>query len=475
MDRYINSDSLIILSNYIVMITQNAILGYILILNLFYFIFLYLALHSFQNHKTINSERQLKDLINSKIYKPVSILVPCYNEEKTVVHNLRNLLNLQYPEFEVIAVNDGSKDRTMEVIKENFNLVELPIPSPLALETKAIRAIYACLDYPGLIVIDKDNGGKSDALNSAMNISQYPLIACIDADSLLETDSLLRMTRAFISNPELIAVGGIVRVLSPDQDINSRFLTMPKTFLERIQVVEYTRSFLSGRTGLSAMGTLLIISGAFGIFSKKAVMMCGGYDTATIGEDMELITRMHRYHIENNIPYRVEFLADPVCWTQAPSDINSLLNQRRRWHKGLFQTILKNWSMLFNPRYGVIGMVGMPFYLFFELLAPFIEISGYIMLVLLYLNGRFDKVFMLLFLITTILLGVLISIGALILDSFLFKRYRKISDILIYTVFSCVEYFGYQQLMSIRKIAMFFEARGQARQWGGMKRKELQK
>lgn len=473
MQFYINTDKLMILSNYIITITQDTILVYILILNVFYFLFLYLSLRSFQFHKTINSEKQLQDIINSKIYKPISILVPCYNEEKTVVHNLKNLLNLQYPEFEVIAVNDGSKDGTMDVIRANFNLVELPIPSPLKLETKNIRALYACLDYPGLIVIDKDNGGKSDALNAAINISQYPLIACIDADSLLETDSLLRMTRAFISNPELIAVGGIVRVLSPDQDTNSRFLTMPKTFLERIQVVEYTRSFLTGRTGLSAMGTLMIVSGAFGIFSKKAVMMCGGYDIGTIGEDMELITRMHRYHIENKIPYRVEFLPDPVCWTQVPSDINSLLSQRRRWHKGLYKTILDNKVMLFNPKYGVIGMVGMPFYLFFELLAPFIEIGGYVMLVLLYLNGRFDKVFMILFLVTTVLLGVLISISSLILDSFLFKRYRKVSDIFIYTLFSCVEYFGYQQLMSLRKIAMFFEARGQAHQWGTMKRKDL--
>lgn len=461
------------LTTWLIYFSQNFVLIYVLAINAFYLTFLYLSFMSFRYYRILTAEHQLKEIRATTIYKPISILVPAYNEAHNIVYNIKDILKLQYPEFEVVLINDGSTDDTMTQLKAGFNLIEVPIPLNQQLKTKKIKQIYHCLDYPNLVIVDKENGGKADALNAAINTAKYSLIACIDADSLLESDALLRMMRAFVRDPKLIAAGGIIRVLNKHHDRSEPSLAMPRSFLDRMQTIEYTRAFLTGRVGLSMLNSLLIISGAFGLFDKKAVIRSGGYSTETLGEDIELVLRMHKYHIDNKIPYKIRFLPDHVCWTQVPHDVDSLLNQRRRWYKGLQQTLWMHKKMIFNPKYGSVGMIGLPFYICFEFLAPFIELGGYILLILLYLSGRLDKVFMLTFLFITLMLGILISITAMILDSYLSKRFRSIKDVLVFSVLSCVEFFGYHQILIVRKAAAVFERKKHSRNWGEMKRQKI--
>ena len=307
---------------------------------------------------------------------PISLLIPAYNEEENVVQNIKSLMKMDYPNFEIIVVNDGSTDKTHEKIVEAFGLYQIESSQKVSIPTKEVRGVYYNVDYPNLLYIDKENGGKSDALNAGINASSYPLFACLDADSRLEKDALLKLSIEFNKDKNTIVAGGIVRIANGSviRDGEFKGFSMPKKIIERFQIVEYYRSFLSGRVSWGLSNSMLIVSGAFGVFQKQAVIEVGGYKTNTIGEDMEIVVRLHSYMRKNKRKYKIIFCEDAVCWTQGPMSLKDIRGQRRRWQIGLLDTLISHKNLLFNPRYGMVGMVAVPYNWMFELLGAVIEV-----------------------------------------------------------------------------------------------------
>lgn len=452
---------------------QIVIFVYFIIINSTYTLFTLISFKEIREHSLSVTSRRLRNLLSGVFYKPLSIIVPAYNEQETIVANIRSLLALYYPEFEVIVVNDGSKDETMERLISEFRLIQVNKPIRISLTHKPINCSYISLDYPNLIVIDKENGGKADALNAGINASRFPLFCCIDADSILENDSLLRASRLFVEDREVIATGGIVRVLNGCTVENGVVTEVraPKKAIECFQAVEYTRGFLTGRTSWNFINSLLIISGAFGIFRKDMVTAINGYRHNTVGEDMDLVVRLHKYCKDNKIRYKIVFVPDPVCWTQVPADIKSLLKQRNRWHRGLIDSLWFSKEMFFNPKYGSVGISGFPYFVFVEALGPLVEFLGYFGFILFYLFGFISRDFALLFFIISILWGMWINIGAVLSENLIYKRYKSLPDLLKLCLFGLIEYLGYRQLIVFERLLATFQF--YKKSWGKPKRQEI--
>lgn len=404
--------------------------------------------------------------------KPVSILAPAYNEQATVAESVRSLLNLHYPQFEIILINDGSKDDTLRVLITNFGLERVERAIPPLIPCKAIRGVYASPSFPNLVVVDKDNGGKADALNAGVNVSRFPLFMAIDSDSLLERGALSRMVRPFLQNPNTVAVGGVVRIVNGCQVEGGDVVQMglPRNMLGLFQVVEYMRAFLFGRMGWRALNMVLVISGAMGMFKKSAVVEVGGYRTQTVGEDMELIVRMHHHFKRQGVPYQVDFLPDPVCWTEAPETLQVLGRQRKRWHRGLLECFALHKEMTFNPRYGRVGLFAMPFFLIFEIFGPLIQVIGIAIFLVDWQMGNLENLLGITVLVVSILLGIVNSLAALILEELTFGRYPALKMVGLLFVMGILENFGYRQINSWWRIKGTWEYFWGVHQWGEMTR-----
>ena len=410
----------------------------------------------------------------SDLTLPVSLLVPAHNEARTIVASLSSLLRLNYGEYEIVVINDGSTDETLQRLTETFALRVSETPQRRQLKTQPVRAVYRSLKHGNLTVIDKEQGGKSDALNAGLNASRYPLFCSIDADSLIEEDALLRLVKPFIEAPqETVAAGGIVRVANGCKiaDGHVASVRLPRSRIAVMQVVEYLRAFLAGRAGWSSARSLLIISGAFGLYRKQEIVDIGGYSHATDTEDAELVVRLHRVMSDQGRSYRIVFVPDPVCWTEVPETWKVLITQRQRWHRGLLQTLWLYKGMIFRRKYGAVGLVGMPWFVTFELLGPVIEILGYIMVPLAWFLGILDRSFLILFLVVAFVVGALLSMGALLLEEMAFKRYPRWRDLLRLLGYAFLENFGFRQFLSFIKVKALVQALWQRREWGKMERR----
>ncbi|MFO0773419.1 MAG: glycosyltransferase [Nitrospiraceae bacterium] len=403
----------------------------------------------------------------------ISILVPAYNEEATITDNLRSLLQLSYSEYEIIAINDGSKDSTLETMIREFQLTPFPEAYNHRLKTKPIRAIYHSATYPNLRVIDKENGGKADSLNAGIEVSRYPLFCCIDADSILQRDSLNRVVQPFLDDPRTVACGGTVRIAN-GCEVQQGFLTkvgLPKNILALFQIVEYLRAFLFGRLGWSPMNAMLIISGAFGLFHKETVIGVGGYMHNTIGEDMELVVRLHRHLRLAGKPYRITFVPDPVCWTEAPEDLRTLKNQRIRWQRGLCESLMNNRELLCHRRGGTPGWLAFPFMLLFEALGGVIEVIGYGLMTISFIMGWISFSTWLILFAVAISLGILLSVSAFLLEELSFHLYPQRRQVFLLLAAAVIENFGYRQINAIWKTIGFWRwLRGKQGGWGTMTR-----
>ena len=412
-----------------------------------------------------------QQILKSEMTWPISIVVPAHNEERGIVDTLRSLLQLNYGEFEVIIVNDGSTDATLDRLIKAFELRKTDRIYRRTLPTARVRGIYASLSVPNLTVVDKEKGGKSDALNAGINLSRFPLFCSVDADSVIEENALLRVVKPFMEHPEeMVAVGGIVRIINGCEVRDGRVVRigLPRRILPVFQVVEYLRAFLSGRIGWSVLRSLLIISGAFGLYKKNEVVAVGGYDSNTDTEDLELVVKLHEHLKRQKTKYRIVFVPDPVCWTEVPEKFTTLLLQRNRWHRGLLQSFSRHWRMLFNPRYGVIGTLAMPYFLFFEMLGPFVEVLGYLSVVAAYFLGILNREFFILFLLVAIFYGVFLSIAAVLLEEISFRRYPRWEDLARLAWYSIWENLGFRQLLSLFKVKAFIDFLGRRRRWGEM-------
>lgn len=457
---------------YIVIVVQIIIFLYFLLVNGSYTLLTVLSLFDIRGQLAVASRQYINELSTGVFYRPISIIVPAYNEEKTIISSVENLLTLTFPEYEIIVVNDGSADETLQLMISTFEMVEVDRPLSLKLAHKPIRAQYVSLRHPNLSLIDKENGGKSDALNVGINASRYPLFCSMDADSLLEGDALTRASKLFVEDREVIATGGIIRVLNGCAVSGGKITSVkaPRRIIECFQSVEYVRGFLTGRTSWNFFNSLLIISGAFGVFRKDVVMAVGGY-RKSVGEDMDLVVRLHRHCCKEKIAYKIHFVPDPVCWTQVPTDYRSLLKQRNRWHRGLIDSLRHSRGMIFNPRYGKVGLVGIPYFILIEALGPAIEFAGYLSFVIFFFFGYLSREYAILFLLVSILWGMWLNVGSILLDNLIFRRYHSAWDLMKLSIFGILEFIGYRQLISVERLIATFTF--WKTEWGKVKRQEI--
>jgi cellulose synthase/poly-beta-1,6-N-acetylglucosamine synthase-like glycosyltransferase len=405
---------------------------------------------------------------------PISIVVPAYNEEQTIVASVRSMLQLDYPVFEIVVVNDGSKDNTLNVLLREFDMRRFPEAYRLALPVKTVNAIYRSTRHPNLRVVDKVNGGRSDAMNAGINAARHPLFCAVDADSILQRDSLRRLVRPFMQDRRVVACGGTVRIANGCR-VNQGFLEsvgMPSSWLARIQIMEYLRAFLYGRLGWSPINALLIISGAFGLFRRQTVIDCGGYSVSTIGEDMDLTMRLHLHEVAEGRDYRIVFVADPVCWTESPETLAVLRSQRIRWQRGLLECLWTHRRIAFKRGCGAAGWLAYPVFVVFEALAPVLEVLGYLFMIGGFLLGWVSPAAFGAFTLLAIGLGLMLSASALLMEEMTFRLYPRTVHLLALAAAGVVENIGYRQLHAWWRLIGTWQWLAKRPQvWGNMVRK----
>jgi cellulose synthase/poly-beta-1,6-N-acetylglucosamine synthase-like glycosyltransferase len=426
-------------------------LAYFVGINLGYLLQNIIAAHGIRRYLQTADQFEAENVF-SALDIPVSVVVPAYNESASIITSVKAMLQLEYPQYELVVVNDGSSDDTLQKLIEAFDLQEFPEAYRARVSCKPVRAVYRSTRISNLRVVDKENGGsKADASNAGINACRYPLVCVVDADSVLQPDSLRRVVRPFLEDPTTVAVGGTVRI-SNGCTIRQGFLEkvgLPSNFLALVQVVEYLRAFLFGRMGWSPINGLLIISGAFGLFHKESLVEAGGYNPDAVGEDMELVLRLHRLMKAKGKPYRITFVPDPVCWTDAPSNLRDLKSQRVRWQHGLGQALMLNKELIGNPKGGAVSWIAIPFYMVFELFGPIVEVSGYVFIIVCALMGWLSWPEALIFLSLAIMLGVMLSTSAIMLEELSFHMYPKFRQLCVLYAIAIIENFGFRQLTAI--------------------------
>lgn len=452
-----------------------AILVYFLVINLVSSALLLSAAVDLWIHvRQVRGESRWR-VLGSDVAPRVTVLSPAYNEAATIVANLEACLGLQYANVEVIVTNDGSTDETFEIVREHFALEPIHPIFDRRIATAPIRAIYRSARQPALLLIDKENGGRADALNAGLDLASGDLVCAIDADTLIEPDALQRMVRPFLVSDDVLAAGGTIRVVNGCTVQAGRVIDvrMPPKLIAGLQVLEYLRAFIIGRLGWNRLGGNLIISGAFGLFRREAVVNAGGYTQDSIGEDIELVVRLRRHGYETGGPTRIDFIPDPVAWTQVPESLRVLGRQRDRWHRGLADTLWRHRRLLFNPRYGALGLVGMPYFLLIEFLAPILEALGIVGLAFALVLGAVDGSFAILLFLVSYGFGMLLTVFSLTLVELAYRRYSRIAERFALIGLSFLEAFGYRQLTVIWRLQGVVGYLRGRRDWGVQERTEF--
>lgn len=420
-----------------------AVLSYSVVLLLFY---IFIAIYSIGETRKYIRKSSFTDyavLAVADNAPSISILAPAYNEGATIIENVRSLLSVHYNNLELIVINDGSKDDCLQKLITAYELEKIPWLITEHIATKPVRAVYKSKNpvYKKLIVVDKENGGKADALNVGINVASHDYLVCIDVDCILEQDAMLKLVKPFLEekNTRVIATGGVVRIANSCEIRDGKIIRvhLPDQFLPRVQTLEYIRAFLLGRMAWSRLNGLLLISGAFGAFDREIVIKSGGYNHHTVGEDMELVVRMRRYMEEHKLAYKVAYIPDPLCWTEAPSSYKVLGRQRNRWTRGTIETLKMHRKMFFNPAYGVLGLLSYPYWFFFEFLAPIIEFIGFAAFLFFAIVGLMNWYFFFALLAFIFSFGFLYSVFAILMEVLTYNQYKKQKDIfrLILTAF----------------------------------------
>ncbi len=457
-------------------IFQYGLLIYSVVLISFY---IFIGVYSIREVKKYLYASRLfdpKDLAISSLAPSVSVIAPAFNESKSIVSNVRSLLSVYYENLEIIIVNDGSKDDSLERLIEAYELQKIPFYCNQRIKTQPILGIYKSTNpvFKKLIIVDKVNGGKSDALNVGINVSSNKLIVCIDVDCIMEQNAILKIIKPFLTTNTVPVVcsGGVVRIANSCVIENGILMkvNLPDSFMLRVQTLEYIRAFLLGRMAWSRLNGLLIVSGAFGAFDKEIAIQVGGYETRTVGEDMELVVRMRRHLEERKIKYRVTYIPDPLCWTEVPSDYKTLIKQRSRWMRGLVETLFAHRRIFFNPSYRVLGMLSYPYWFFYEFLAPIVESIGLFVFILFWMFGMIGWGFFFQLFIFIISFGYLFSAFAVLMEVLTYNQYKDRKDIsrLVGSIY--LEPFIFHFFVVFSSINGLIHLIQEKKGWGEMKR-----
>lgn len=432
----------------------------------------YLKKNSFVNYQVI---------LNSEMAPRLSLLAPAFNEALSIEENVQSLLSLNYNNFEVIVINDGSSDNTLHLLKDAYDLFPVDSDTTEQINTQKVIKVYKSKKtaFNKLTVIDKVNGGKADALNVGLNYSKNPYVVCIDVDCVLEKDALLKLAKPYLehSDSRVIATGGVVRIANSCISESGRLVQInaPSKYLPRIQVLEYLRAFLLGRMAWSKLDGLLLISGAFGMFDKEIAIRAGGYDPTTVGEDMELVVRMRRFMIENDLKYSVSYIPDPICWTEAPETFSVFKKQRSRWTRGTMETLWEHKKMFMNPRYKVLGLLSIPYWTFFEYFAPILELLGIFVTFYMIAKGLISWPLFLLIIAMVYIFAVMISCLALLTEEYTYSQYSKVKDLKRLFIAALIEPFCFHPLTLYAALLGNWEKLRGKNSWGEMKRTGFRK
>ncbi|MEW1914406.1 glycosyltransferase [Kitasatospora sp. NPDC085895] len=458
----------------VIAVSNVLVLGYFLAINTAYLMLVVIASGDFVRHLRRTPFAGYDDASASPFTLPVSLIVPAYNEESGIVDAVQALLLLRHPSFEVVVVDDGSTDATLDRLREAFDLVEVPhVVSTEVPVRGAVESVHLPRGGPvPLIVARKRNGGKADALNVGVNLARYPLLCMVDADSILDSQALLAISKPLSDDPlRVVAAGGVIGIANGCTVVAGRVVRvrMPHRLLAKIQTVEYMRAFLLGRTGWSRIGGLLVIAGAFGMFRRDAVVAVGGLDPDCLGEDAELVVRLHHHLRKTGRDYRIVFVGEPISWSEAPETLRVLGRQRRRWHRGLTEVLLKHRGMIGNPRYGRVGLVALPFYVLFELCAPVVELAGLVLVPLGLLIGAVDLGFLWRFLLVAYGYAMAVSLLSLLAEEYAFHRYSRWRDVSSAVLGAAAENLGYRQFTAWWRVRGIWDAvHGAPKVWGVM-------
>jgi hypothetical protein len=429
---------------------------------------LYLRKNSYVDYNTI---------VSSPLAPTMSVIAPAFNESRTIIDNIRTLLSLYYNNYEVIVVNDGSKDDSLAKMIETYELEKVNYYFDYRIPCKRIRGVYKSRNrsFKKLTVVDKVNGGKADSLNAGLNVSKNQLVVSIDADSIMEPDALLKLVKPFMEakDKKVIGAGGVIRIANSCEISGGHIkkIHLPRKFLPRAQVMEYTRAFLMGRMAWSELDGLLLISGALGMFDREIMIQAGGYRTDTVGEDMELVVRIRRYMADRNIKYDVVYIPDPLCWTEVPSTVRVLARQRSRWTRGTMETLITHRKLFLNRKYGKLGMMGYPYWLVFEYLAPIVEFFGILWFIFLAISGKLNWPFFLLLSGFVYFFAVSLSIWSVFFEEITFHKYEKRRDVLKLIGTALLEPLFYHPMVMLMSIKGNLDKIFKKNTWGKMERK----
>jgi cellulose synthase/poly-beta-1,6-N-acetylglucosamine synthase-like glycosyltransferase len=441
-------------------------------LNGWYLVLLVSSALEMRQDRRLHAGESSRRLLASPFAPRISVIAPAYNEQDTIAESLRALFGLHYPNIEVVLTNDGSKDRTLEVLQKEFDLVPIHCIYRRTVATAKVRGLYRTRMFPNLIVVDKENGGRADALNAGLNVATGDLVCVIDADTLIDPDAMVQMVRPFLDREDVLGVGGTIRIANGCEVDAGRVVRtrVPRHPVAGIQVVEYLRAFLFGRLGWNRVGGNLIISGAFGMFRRETLLEVGGFAHDSIGEDFELVMRLRTRACEKGGPNRIVYVPEPVGWTEAPSSLAVLGRQRDRWHRGLADTTQRYRRVLFNPRYGIMGMVVFPHYAILEMFAPVVEGLGLIGLAAAAVIGILNTRFAILFFLAAYGFGTGLTLFTLVLEELTFRRYGSMRDRGLLVLWTLLENLGYRQLTVFWRLRGLWKFMRGDTAWGNMQR-----
>ena len=465
---------------YIILFTNNFILLFTVFIFAIYIILAVISAFTLRTYLRKNSYVNYDSILLAPLIPGVSVITPAFNETKNIIENVKALLSLYYNDIEIVVVNDGSSDDTLEKLIKSFDLERLTYAFDYRLPCERIKGVYKSnnMSYNRLIVVDKVNGGKSDSLNAGINVSSKELFVSIDADTIMEPDALLKLVKPFIeeTDKQVIATGGVIRIANSCEIQNGQVkeVHLPGNFLPRAQVLEYTRAFLMARMAWSRLDGLLLISGALGMFDKEVVIKCGGYSIKTVGEDMELVVRMRRYMVENKKKYVVTYIPDPLVWTEVPEKLHIFSRQRNRWTRGTIETLYQHRKIFMNPKYGSFGMLGYTYWLLFEWLAPIIEFFGILYFTVIAILGLINWSFFILLFVFVYTFSVSTSVWAVLFEEMTYHKYQKKRDVIKLVFIALFEPFFFHPLNMILAVKANFDYFSGKRQWGSMERKGFQ-
>lgn len=421
-------------------------------------------------------KKKFKSTIDREYYIPISIVVPAYNEAVTIISTIDSLMNLDYKLYEVIVVDDGSTDETFKKIVDHYKLKPVKKVIRKKIPTKRVKEIYENHDKLKLTVIKKENGGKADSLNVGINASNYPYVLTIDADSVLDVNALTEIVKPVVEDSSVVAVGGVIKLSNEVQIKDGKIIShkLPSKYLEIIQSLEYDRTFLASRTVFDFINANIIISGAFGLFQKKVIFDIGGYKTNTVGEDMELVMRIHDYLRFKNEKYKIRYATSAVCYTQAPDKLSDFRKQRTRWHIGLIQSLKTHRNIFLNPKYGVLAYISYPYYLVYELLAPVTETVGLVFIFISFYLELINFNFMIQYLLIYVLFCTIFTISTFFNRVYTNMNSISISDFFKVILFSFLENFGFRQLVNLYRLSAFFTYRKNKMSWSKISRNKIE-